>query len=118
MNLNTRFRLAGAAIVLVTALGVTATACSSSSTSSDGTIRPNTTRTGTFRACDYKPVEDGVKVDEDQKTPCVLIDVREADDRKKAKKSGTSKNRKIGSEATKKSGSKLGSSGSSGSKRR
>lgn len=117
MNLNTRFRLAGAALVLATALGLTATACSGSGTSADDTVRPNTTRTGTFRACDYKPVEDGVTVDEDQKTPCVLIDVREKDDRKKSKVGTTSKTRKSTSQ-NRKSGSKSGKSTSRSSGKR
>lgn len=72
MTLSTRFRLAGASLALVTAVGVTATACANEGNSS-------------YRDCSYTPVEDGIKVDEDEKTPCVVTDVREADDRKARK---------------------------------
>lgn len=82
MNLNTRFRLAGAAIVTAAVVGAATVGC----TTSNGTVRPTGTKTGTFPYCAYTPVEDGVQVDEDQKVPCVLNDVREADKRNKVSK--------------------------------
>lgn len=78
MSLNTRFRLACASITVVTALGVTATACSSVSKPH---YAPTGSENGTYGYCAYTAVEDGIKIDEDQSVPCLVTDVREADDR-------------------------------------
>jgi hypothetical protein len=77
---TTRFRIASVALLVATSLGVAA--CSANDGSTSSTVHPAGSKTGTFRYCSYTPVEDGIKVHEDESVPCLVADAREADDRK------------------------------------
>lgn len=74
---RTAFGLAGFLIAAFGLLGAMLVACA------PGRVFhvPHGTGTGTFRYCAYTVEQDGVHVDEHQSVPCLLTDVREADDR-------------------------------------